>query len=139
MLTLRLSARPSTSALVMEMEARLSTASSVQMELCLVSHTLSVTGGSMWTAPLLRNFTHLMMNMQQKEKQTLLLELEVLNIMVVKVEELEEDLQVAEEEDPVALKDRLLHLEGLMLLLQEDREDLEQTLDMVLLEVLEEL
>ena len=89
----------------------------------------------MWTAPLLRNFTHLMMNMQQKEKQTLLLELEVLNIMVAK----EEEQQVAEEEDPVAPKDRLLHLEGRMLLLQEDREDLEQTLDMVLLEVLEEL
>ena len=93
----------------------------------------------MWTAPLLRNFTHLMMNMQQKEKQTLLLELEVLNILVAKEEELEEDLQVAEEEDPVAPKDQLLHLEGRMLLLLEGREDLEQTLDMVLLEVLEEL
>ena len=92
----------------------------------------------MWTAPLLRNFTHLMMNMQQKEKQTLLLELEMLNILVAKEEELEEDLQVAEEEDPMAPKDRLLHLEGRMLLLQ-DREDLEQTLDMVLLGVLEEL
>ena len=76
----------------------------------------------MWTAPLLRNFTHLMMNMQQNEKPTLLLELEVLNIMVAKdQEELEEELQVAEEEDPVVPKDQLLHLEGRMLLLQEDR------------------
>ena len=74
----------------------------------------------MWTAPLLRNFTHLMMNMQQKEKQTLLLELEVLNILVAKEEELEEDLQVAEEEDQVVILDQLLLQEGHMRLLQKD-------------------
>ena len=42
----------------MEMKVVQSTASSVQMELCSTSNTLSVIGGSMLTALLLSNFTH---------------------------------------------------------------------------------
>ena len=80
-----------------------------------------------------------MTKLQRKEKQILLLVLEVLSIVGVKEEELEEGLQEEEEGEPVDHKDLLLLLEGLMLLLQEDREDLELTLDMVLLVVLEEL
>ena len=80
-----------------------------------------------------------MTKLQRKEKQILLLVLEVLSIVGVKEEELEEGLQEEEEGEPVDHKDLLLLLEGLMLLLQEDREDLEPTLDMVLLVDLEEL
>merc|ERR1719483_460150 len=90
MQTLRQSARHFTSALVMAQEAWLSTASSVPMELCSTSNTLSVTGGSMWTVPLLRMIGHSISRLQRKEKQTLLQELEMLSIVEVKEEELEE-------------------------------------------------
>ena len=138
MLTLRLSARPSTSVLLMVQEDSPSTASSVPMELCSSSNILSVIGGSTWTVPLPRTSTHSMMNMQQKEKQTLLLELEVLNIVVAREEELEEELE-AVEEVPMDHKDQLLLQEVHMLLLQEGREGLELTLDMELQEALGEL
>ena len=93
----------------------------------------------MWTAPLLRMIGHSISKLQRKEKQTHLLELEVLSIVGVKEEGPEEGLQEEEEEEPVDHKDQGLLLEGLMLLLQEDREDLELTLDMVLQVGLEEL
>jgi hypothetical protein len=51
----------------------------------------------------------------------------MLSIMVDKEQE---EMQEAEEGVPVAPKDRLLHQEVLMLLLQEHREDLELTQDM---------
>ena len=138
MLTLRLSARPSTSVLLMVQEDSPSTASSVPMELCSSSNILSVIGGSTWTVPLPRTSTHSMMNMQQKEKQTLLLELEVLNIVVAREEELEEE-QEAVEGVPMDHKDQLLLQEVHIPLLQEGREGLELTLDMELQEALGEL
>ena len=138
MLTLRLSVRPSTSVLLMVQEDSPSTASSVPMELCSSSNILSVIGGSMWTVPLPRTSTDSMMNMQQKEKQTLLLELEVLNIVVDREEELEEE-QEAVEGVPMDLKDQLRLQEAHMLLLQEDREGLKLTLGMEPQEALGEL
>ena len=138
MLTLRLSARPSTSVLLMVQEDSPSTASSVPMELCSSSNILSVIGGSTWTVPLPRTSTHSMTNMQQKEKQTLLPELEVPNIVVDREEELEEE-QEAVEEVPMDHKDQLRLQEVHMLLLQEGRESLEQTQVMELQEALGEL
>ena len=90
MLTLKLSARPSTSVLEMAQEDSPSTASSAPMALCSSSSILSVTGGSMWTAPPPRTSGHSMRKMQQKEKQTLLQELEVISMLVAR-EEVEEE------------------------------------------------
>ena len=90
MLTLKLSARPSTSVLEMAQEDSPSTASSAPMALCSSSSISSVTGGSMWTAPLPRTSGHSMRKLQQKEKQTLLQELEVISMLVAR-EEVEEE------------------------------------------------
>ena len=90
MLTLKLSARPSTSVLEMAQEDSPSTASSAPMALCSSSSISSVTGGSMWTAPLPRTSGHSMRKLQQKEKQTLLQELEVISMLEAR-EEVEEE------------------------------------------------
>ena len=126
MLTLKLSARPSTSVLEMAQEDSPSTASSAPMALCSSSSILSVTGGSMWTAPPPRTSGHSMRNMQQKEKQTLLQELEVISMLVAReVVEEEQEGQEAVEVVPVVPKALLLLQEVHMLLLQEDKEGLE--------------
>jgi len=82
MLILRQSARCFTSVPMMEMEVSPSTASSAPMELSSNSSTLSVNGGSMWTALLPRNSILSMRNMQLKELPTLPLALLVVPVVM---------------------------------------------------------
>ena len=134
MLTLRLSARHSTSVQLMAQEASLSIASSALMELCSSSNILSVTGGSMWTAPLHRTSGLSMRRWQLRDRLTLLLELQVVSMLGVREELVEEQEDV--EEVPVDHKVQPPLQEGHTHLLQEA---LVLTAGMEHLEDLEEL
>ena len=102
MLIQRLSAKSSTSVAVMVMEALPNTASCVLMVPCLTSNILSVTGGSMLTAPWLSSSMLSMTRLQLKEMQTP--QLELLEVMIVELEqeqELELELGLEEDQGPV--------------------------------------
>merc|ERR1712123_38200 len=111
-----------TSVLEMAQEDSPSTASSAPMALCSSSSIFSVTGGSMWTAPLPRTSGHSMRKLQQKEKQTLLQELEVISMPEAREEvEEEQEGQEAIEVVPAVPKALLLLQEVHILPLQEDK------------------
>merc|ERR1719435_433326 len=82
MLTLRLSAKPSTFAQLMEPEVWHSTASSVPMEHSSTRTTSSVTGGSTLTALPLRNSTPSMTRLLPNVRPSMLLLLRVLPVML---------------------------------------------------------